>query len=99
MSGAIPLVRPWLLAPLDKVRQVVEYAVTEIPAQKILMGLPNYGYVWRLPYERGFTQASSIGNQYAVDLAARYGAEIQFDGRPLPPSSATPAAVRAHCLV
>ena len=71
---------PMAVAPLDKVRQVVEYAVTEIPAQKILMGLPNYGYVWRLPYERGFTQASSIGNQYAVDLAARYGAEIQFDG-------------------
>lgn len=72
---------PMAVAPIDKVRQVVDYAVTEIPPAKILMGLPNYGYDWTLPFEQGKSRAISIGNQYAVELAARYGAEILFDER------------------
>lgn len=70
---------PMAVAPLDKVRQVVGYAVAEIPADKILMGLPNYGYDWTLPFEQGKSRAVSIGNQYAVEMAARYGAQIFFD--------------------
>ena len=62
---------PMAVAPLDKVRQVVAYGVTEIPPQKILMGLPNYGYDWLLPFEKGVTRATSIGNQYAVEIAAK----------------------------
>lgn len=67
------------VAPLDKVRQVVAYGVTEIPPQKILMGLPNYGYDWLLPFEKGVTRATSIGNQYAVEIAAKNRASIRFD--------------------
>ncbi|MCI8553774.1 MAG: LysM peptidoglycan-binding domain-containing protein [Clostridiales bacterium] len=70
---------PMAVAPLNQVRRVVQYAVSEIPVNKILMGLPNYGYVWRLPFERGITQATPIGNAYAVELAARNRAFIQFD--------------------
>ena len=69
---------PLAVAPLDQVRQVVEYAVTEIPREKILMGIPNYGYDWTIPYEKG-DRAVNIGSQAAVRRAARYGAEIQFD--------------------
>lgn len=70
---------PMAVAPVDKVRSVVEYAVSEIPAGKIMMGIPNYGYDWPLPYYRGETRATSIGNEYAVSLAAQQNAEIQFD--------------------
>jgi spore germination protein len=70
---------PMAVAPINQVRRVVSYAVTEIPAQKIFMGIPNYGYVWRLPYQRGMVVATSIGNQFALQLAARYRAEIQYD--------------------
>lgn len=70
---------PLAVAPINKVKEVVNYAVTEIPAQKILMGMPNYGYVWGLPFIQGRTQASSIGNQQALFIARRYGAEIKFD--------------------
>lgn len=69
---------PMAVAPLDKVRQVAEYAVSEISPEKILLGLPNYGYDWTLPYEREVTRAVSIGNDYAVEVAARYGSAIQF---------------------
>lgn len=67
------------VAPLNKVRQVVEYAVTEIPSQKIHLGIPNYGYDWPLPFVRGETAATTIGNVEAVQIAIQNGAAIQFD--------------------
>jgi spore germination protein len=48
---------PLAVAPLPNVRQVLEYALTEIPKEKIVLGVPNYGYSWPLPYERGVTKA------------------------------------------
>lgn len=70
---------PMAVAPIDKVRQVLDYAVTEIPPEKIFMGIPNYGYDWPLPYERGVTVATVIGNIEAVQIALANGVEIQFD--------------------
>ncbi|MDO5423657.1 MAG: glycosyl hydrolase family 18 protein [Eubacteriales bacterium] len=72
---------PMAVAPLDQVRRVVEYAVTEIPPEKISLGIPNYGYDWPLPYERGVTKAQTIGNIEAVRIAIENGAAIQFDER------------------
>ncbi len=70
---------PMAVAPINQVRRVLEYAVTEIPPQKISMGIPNYGYDWPLPYERGITRAQTIGNIEAVRIAINQGVEIQFD--------------------
>lgn len=70
---------PMAVAPLPNVRQVLDYAVTEIPRQKIYLGIPNYGYDWPLPFREGETRARSISNQEAVAMAVRYGAEIQYD--------------------
>lgn len=70
---------PMAVAPLPNVRAVLDYAVTEIPAEKILLGVPNYGYDWPLPYRQGETRAESLSNEEAVRRAIRYGAEIQFD--------------------
>lgn len=69
---------PMAVAPLNKVREVVEYALTEIPREKILMGIPNYAYDWPLPYERGITKAKVIGNVEAVQIAWENGASIQY---------------------
>ena len=67
------------VAPLPNVRRVVEYALTEIPAEKLWLGIPNYGYDWPLPFRQGVTKATSISNQYVLQLALRYGVEILFD--------------------
>lgn len=66
------------VAPADKVEQVLQYAVSVIPSKKILMGMPNYGYDWTLPFVPGST-ARPITNQEAVNLASRVGARIWFD--------------------
>lgn len=70
---------PLAVSPIPNVRQVVAYAVTQIDPAKIMLGIPNYGYDWRLPYERGVTRATAIGNEDAVRIAAENGAIIQFD--------------------
>lgn len=69
---------PMSVQPIEEVRKVLSYAVTEIPSEKILMGMPNYGYDWTLPYTRG-EAASSIGFTAATELATRYNAEILYD--------------------
>ena len=76
---------PMAVAPLNMVRRVVDYAVAEIPVEKITLGIPNYGYDWPLPYVRGTTQARTISNLEAVQIAIDYGVAIQFDETAMSP--------------
>lgn len=69
---------PLAVAPLPQVSRVLDYAVKVIPSKKILMGMPNYGYDWTLPYTKG-TAARSLSNTAAVDLAIKEGVAIQYD--------------------
>ena len=70
---------PMAVAPIANVRAVLDYAVTEIPREKIFLGIPNYGYDWPLPFVQGTTRAQSISNQRAIELAIRYNIAIQYD--------------------
>lgn len=70
---------PMAVAPLNQVRRVIEYGISEIPPDQILMGIPNYGYDWMLPFVQGESRAEKISNDEAVARAQRFGAEIQFD--------------------
>lgn len=67
------------VAPVDKVREVLDYAVSEIDPDKIIMGMPNYGYDFVLPYVKGKSKANSLSNVAAVQLAKKVGAQIEFD--------------------
>lgn len=70
---------PMAIAPINNVKAVLDYALTEIPADKIYLGIPNYAYDWPLPFIQGETGAQVIGNITAADRAAQYGVPIQFD--------------------
>lgn len=74
-SGGPPLA----VAPINEVRRVLDFAVSVIPADKIMMGIPLYGYDWTLPYERGGQWARLLSPQKAIATAAQYGSIIQFD--------------------
>jgi spore germination protein len=67
------------VAPINKVSEVLTYALTEISAQKIHLGIPNYGYDWTLPFIRGKSKAVTLGNVEAVQLAIQYDVPISFD--------------------
>ncbi len=70
---------PMAVAPVNQVRRVLDFGVTQIPPSKILLGIPNYGYDWTLPFVQGQSMAENISNTEAVERAARVGAQIQFD--------------------
>lgn len=70
--------KPMAVAPLNQVRRVISYAVSVVPREKIMMGIPLYGYDWTLPYTPG-KWAKSISPQRALELARTYKVSIQYD--------------------
>ncbi|WP_047980681.1 glycoside hydrolase family 18 protein [Ornithinibacillus contaminans] len=67
------------VSPIDQVRRVVDYALTEIPADKILLGQNLYGYDWTLPYVAGGEYARAVSPQQAIALAREHNVPIQYD--------------------
>ena len=65
------------VSPIGPVRDVLEYAITEMPASKILMGQNLYGYDWTLPFVQG-TVAKALSPQQAISLAAERNVSIQY---------------------
>lgn len=70
---------PLAIAPVNEVREVLEYAVTAIPRNKIMMGMPTYGRDWVLPFVPGGPFATSLSPKEAVRRAFRYGVAISYD--------------------
>jgi spore germination protein len=66
---------PMAISPIPQVKRVLDYAVTAIPPQKILMGMPDYGYDWT----EGEKPAEHLSYVQAVNRAYEVGADIQFD--------------------
>ncbi|MBO5766891.1 MAG: LysM peptidoglycan-binding domain-containing protein [Clostridia bacterium] len=87
---------PMAVSPIKPVRDVVDYALTRIPAEKILLGISNYGYDFTLPYIQGVSRATSVSTKRAFSLASEYGAEIFFDGNALAPYFDYTADGKAH---
>ena len=65
---------PGSVASIPWVTEILNYAIANIPRQKIYMGIPLYGYDWS---ERGGAQV--IGYLRATELARRHGAPLQWD--------------------
>lgn len=70
---------PMAVSPIEPVRAVVEYALTEMPAEKILLGQNLYGYDWTLPFEPGGDLARALSPNQAIQLARTTNQAIQFD--------------------
>lgn len=66
------------VSPIGPVREVIEYALTEMPGSKIMMGQNLYGYDWTLPFEEG-TTAEALSPQAAIQRAAENNVRIQYD--------------------
>ncbi len=66
------------VSPIGPVRDVLQYAVTEIPSSKIMMGQNLYGYDWTLPFVEG-SVARALSPQAAIQLAADNNVAILYD--------------------
>ncbi|MCH1627855.1 glycosyl hydrolase family 18 protein [Ferdinandcohnia quinoae] len=67
------------VSPIGPVRDVLEYAITEMPASKIMMGQNLYGYDWTLPFVEGGQYAKAVSPQRAIQIAAENNVPILYD--------------------
>ncbi|MGM7724831.1 glycosyl hydrolase family 18 protein [Metabacillus sp. Hm71] len=70
---------PMAVSPINPVREVLEYAISEMPSRKIMMGQNLYGYDWTLPFVQGGPFAKAISPQQAIQLASQHNVPIQYD--------------------
>lgn len=67
------------VSPINEVEKVLNYAVSVIPPNKIMMGQNLYGYDWTLPYVEGGEYARAVSPQRAIEIAKQHNARIQYD--------------------
>jgi len=70
---------PLPISPYAPVKDVLEYALTVIPPEKILLGQNLYGYNWREPYKKNGEPATSLSSGEAVILASENNRSILYD--------------------
>lgn len=76
---------PGSVSSLGFAEKSIQYAVSKVPKEKIVLGIPFYGRIWK--DGGGFPQGMGIGNEEVQALIARYGGKAVFD-----PNSSTPYA-------
>lgn len=69
---------PMAVSPIGPVEQVLQFALSQMPSYKIMMGQNLYGYDWTLPFVRG-TFARAVSPQRAIQIAADNNAAISYD--------------------
>ena len=82
---------PLPVSPINSVRRVLDYGISQIPAEKILMGMSNYGYDWKLPFVQGESKAEKLTNYQALARAEYYGASVEYDEEAQAPFFTYPA--------
>ncbi|WP_077324200.1 LysM peptidoglycan-binding domain-containing protein [Virgibacillus siamensis] len=70
--------RPWAIAPINEVRDVLDFVVSVVPSEKVMMGVPLYGRDWKIPWVEG-TTARTVSPQDAVQLAVQHGVPIEYN--------------------
>ncbi len=69
-------------APVNNMNNIspfIDYVVSLVSSDKIIIGNTTISYDWQLPYIPGKSSASSLTIKSALDLANDVGATIQFD--------------------
>lgn len=70
---------PAAVTPINVVQVLLDFAVTQIPPEKITLGIPIIGYDWQLPHIQGVSRAYSLSSTAAIELAVAEGATILYD--------------------
>jgi spore germination protein YaaH len=84
---------PGPIAPVDWLRDVLRYAKTQIPAGKIVLGIPLYGYDWTGGHGTGVSWLQ------ALRLSRQYHAALHYDAQAQAPwFTYTDSAGRKHTV-
>ncbi|MDV6377995.1 glycoside hydrolase family 18 protein [Sporosarcina sp. GW1-11] len=71
---------PQAVSPIGPVRKVVEYAISQIPREKIFLGQNLYGYDWSAPFgQEDSMPATALSPRMATNLAIKERVAIEYD--------------------
>jgi spore germination protein len=65
------------IAPINKVKETIEYAISVMPSSKIMLGIPQYAYDWAISGEN--RKGTAYSTQHAIDLYIGYRSQIHYD--------------------
>lgn len=69
---------PYAISPVNRIRDVLDYATQVIPSEKVVLGVSIYGRDWKIPWQEG-TTARTISPQEALRLAKEHQVMIQYN--------------------
>ncbi|PIC76478.1 spore gernimation protein [Sporosarcina sp. P19] len=71
---------PQAVSPIGPVTKVVEYAVSQIPNEKVFLGQNLYGYDWTAPFGQSDSKAArALSPRMATNLAIEQNVAIEYD--------------------
>jgi spore germination protein len=70
---------PAPVTSIHGLNEFLEYLLTQVPRNKIVVGLPILGYDWQLPFILGVSRANALTLDSALNLARTVDAVIEFD--------------------
>ncbi len=70
--------QPRAISPINEIEKVLDYAVSVIPSDKILMGFEIYARDWTLPFVLG-QKAQTFSTEKAMDIAYANNSQILYD--------------------
>ncbi len=68
---------PGPVSSIDYAEKSIQYALTKVPANKIVLGIPFYGRYWQVGYKGG----NGIPLTNVNDLINTYGGKVYFDDK------------------
>jgi spore germination protein len=68
---------PGPVAPIREVRQTIEYALNHMRGNKIILGVPRYGYDWTMS-DGTVVSAEATSVARAIETAMKYQVPIQY---------------------
>jgi spore germination protein len=70
---------PAILTPFESYINILDYAVTQIPPEKLFIGFSDIGYIFQLPFEEGISYYQILTYENAIKLARETNSIIQYD--------------------
>lgn len=65
------------IAPIERVRGTLDYAVSVVEKSKLMLGIPQYAYDWTIKGEK--KSGTAYSTQRAIDLYTGYQSPVHYD--------------------
>ncbi|MFJ5716773.1 glycosyl hydrolase family 18 protein [Neobacillus sp. NPDC093127] len=72
------------IAPIDRVKATLDYAVSVVDRSKLMLGIPQYAYDWVIGSNK--RSGSAYSTQHAIDLYTGYQSPVHYDENAAAPS-------------